>query len=123
MTRLSKEIRSFSHALRGCRMFFHTENHARFHLTAGIAVVILAAVLGFSIAEWSLIVLCIGLVFATEMLNTAIERLADVIEPASDPKIGLVKDIAAGAVLIASLTAAVVGMLLFLPRVIEWLLN
>ncbi len=65
--------------------------------------------------EWVAIILCIGMVLATELINTAIERLVDLISPDRNPIAGQIKDIAAGAVLICAIAAAIVGLIIFIP--------
>ncbi|PQB04136.1 diacylglycerol kinase [Aureitalea marina] len=66
--------------------------------------------------EWILQLLTIGLVMAIEGLNSAVEKMADFVHPDHHPKIGIIKDIAAGAVFIAALIAVIVGLLIYLPR-------
>ena len=66
--------------------------------------------------EWTAIVFAIGLVLSTEALNTAIERLSDVVQPGQDERIRRVKDLSAGAVLICAIAAAIVGLIIFLPK-------
>lgn len=82
-----------------------------------LAVAAFAVGLGFyrhlSSLEWAVIILCIGLVLALEILNTAGEKLIDILSPDHDPRFGQVKDILAGAVLTASVAAGVVGVLIF----------
>jgi diacylglycerol kinase len=70
-----------------------------------------------SIAEWMLCLLCFGLVITAEMLNTAIENLVDLASPQKHVLAGKAKDIAAGAVLVAAIVAAIVGLIIFLPKV------
>lgn len=80
---------------------------------------ILTTIAGFyfdiSKTEWLIQTLCIGLVLATEGLNTAIEKVADFVHPDYHKKIGFIKDIAAGAVFFAALTAIVIGMIIYVP--------
>ena len=72
--------------------------------------------MNISLMEWCLVTLAMGLVLSLELLNTAGEKLVDILSPDHDPRYGMVKDILAGAVLIAALAAALVGSLVFLPR-------
>ena len=67
--------------------------------------------------EWVAVVICIGCVFAMELVNTAIERLVDLVSPKFNAKAGLVKDIAAAAVLIASMMSLAVGLIIFVPKI------
>jgi diacylglycerol kinase len=84
-------------------------------------VAVLGAGYWFKISsmEWIALVFAIGIVVAAEMLNTAIEKLTDMVSPEFSLKAKVVKDLAAGAVLMASLVAAVVGLIVFLPKLIE----
>ena len=86
-------------------------------LVAAIVVVIAGIAWSISPLRWCAIALCIGSVLGAEMLNTAIERLADRVEPDRDPVIRDVKDIAAGGVLVVSVASAIVGLTVFWPYV------
>ena len=111
-----KRIRAFRCAGRGLRMLFWSETHARIHVVAAAAVIAAGLWLRVSASEWLALILCIGLVIAMEAVNTAFERLTDLISPDFHPLAGQVKDLAAGAVLWAAAIAAVVGGIVFLPR-------
>ena len=116
---LGRERASFACAIRGFAGLLRSEPHARFHLLATVAVCALGWWFGLCGGEWSAVLLAAGLVWTAEALNTAIEHLADVLHPAQHPGIGRVKDIAAAAVLLASITAAVVGLVVFGPHLSE----
>jgi len=90
----------------------------RVMLATAAGVIVLGCYLGISKAEWALLTLAMGLVLSLELLNTAGERLVDILSPDHDPRYGMVKDILAGAVLVAALAAAIVGALVFLPRLL-----
>jgi diacylglycerol kinase (ATP) len=94
-----------------------TQGNARVHLAATVIVIILGAVLGVSRGEWCLLALAAGMVWAAEGLNSAVEWLADHVTTEHHERIGRVKDMAAGAVLLAAVAAAVVGGCVFLPRI------
>jgi diacylglycerol kinase len=108
---------SFGHAIRGIRFLIRSERHAQIHLLATVVVVVCGLVLSISAVEWCLVSLAIGLVWATEALNTALERLVDLCSPQHNEVAGHAKDLAAGAVLLAAVVAAVVGLVVFLPRI------
>lgn len=112
------ELRSFYYALRGIGHGMMHERHMRFHLVAALAVVCAGFWLGINRMEWCLVVLCIGCVMGAELVNTAIERLTDLASPARHPLAGQAKDVAAGAVLVTSIAAAIVGGLVFIPYLI-----
>lgn len=116
---MRKRIASFGFALEGIATLLRTQVNARIHLVAGIAVVVLAAYLDVRRMEWALLVLAIALVWVAEGLNTGIEFLADAAVPDPHSLIKHAKDVAAGAVLLASLAAAVVGALVFLPYLLH----
>ena len=110
-------LRSFRFAARGVREMIRAGGNARIHFAATIAVIIAGVVLKVTAGEWSALVLAIGLVWAAEGLNTAIEILANRISREHDELIGRAKDAAAGAVLLAAIAAAIVGLLVLGPRV------
>lgn len=112
---------SFRDAGRGIAACLKTERNMRVHLVAAAAVVVAAACLGVSWGEWACLLLAMGMVTAAEAMNTAVERLCDFIEEGHNPRIGIIKDIAAGAVLLAAVFAAAVGIVVFLPPVLDGL--
>lgn len=116
--KLLKMLRSFRHAFDGLR-FLMEENNARFHVFAAVIVLSASFYLNLSAIEWTIIITQIGLVLAVETLNTAIEKLCDFVSPEYHQLIGKVKDLAAAAVLIMSIVAVIVGIIIFLPKVLE----
>jgi diacylglycerol kinase (ATP) len=111
-------LHSFRYAWRGIVALVRTQPNARIHLAASVAVLAAGFVLGISGGEWGLLALAMGLVWSAEAMNTAIEVLADRVTTEQDERIGRAKDLAAGAVLLASVAAAVIGGIVFLPRVL-----
>ena len=109
---------SFRYAFRGLGLAIRSEIHIRIHLVATLAVVGAGLYFDLSSAEWCSVSLAIGLVIASEILNTAIERLVDIVQPEHDVAAGQVKDIASAAALVAALAAAVVGVLIFGPHIL-----
>ena len=91
------------------------EPNAWIHLIATIVVVTAGFLLGITPGEWIAVLLCIGMVFAAETFNTAIEKLSNVVSPEWNDTIGKVKDLSAGAVLICAIIAAIVGLIVFIP--------
>ncbi|HBX50696.1 MAG: diacylglycerol kinase [Bacteroidetes bacterium RIFOXYA12_FULL_35_11] len=110
---IASRLLSFSYAFRGILIVFSKEHNAWIHLFAAILVICAGIFFNISAIEWCLIVFAIGLVFIAEMINTAIEKLVDFVSPDFNDKAGIIKDIAAGAVLVAALIAAVIGLLVF----------
>jgi diacylglycerol kinase (ATP) len=109
--------RSFIFAGRGVVDILITQTNAWVHLFATLVVVAAGLFFSISVVEWSLVTLAIGLVWGLEGLNTALERLADALHPDQHPLVGQSKDAASGAVLLGAIAAAVVGLLIFLPKV------
>ncbi|TMA33600.1 MAG: diacylglycerol kinase family protein [Deltaproteobacteria bacterium] len=94
------------------------EPNARLHALAAIAAVALGLWLGLSAGEWCWIVVAVALVWVAEGLNSAVEALADAVHPERDARVGKAKDLAAGAVLVAAVASAVIGALVFGPRLV-----
>ena len=112
---LKARVASFRYAFAGGRVMLASQHNAWIHSVATIAVLTLALVVGVTRLEWALLGLAIGLVWAMEALNTALELLADEVAPHFRPGIGRAKDVAAFAVLVAALAAVAVGCLVFVP--------
>lgn len=86
-----------------------------------ILVIFFSFLLQISTLEWLIVIFCIGLVLTAEIFNSAIEVLTDIVSPESNPRAGLVKDMAAGAVLIAAITSAIIGLIIFVPKLLNLL--
>ena len=115
---LRKLIRSFGYAFKGIGYATATQLNFRVHLVATLVAVYLGYALHISVNEWQWVVLTITLVFVTELLNTAIETLVDLVSPEFNEKAGRVKDVAAGAVVITALFAVINALFIFLPKVL-----
>jgi len=115
---LKSRAKSFTYAFKGLVVLFKKEHNSRIHITAAILVIALGFILDISPQEWISISIVIALVLLSELFNTAIERLADVVDPNWNKLIGEVKDYAAAAALIAALVAVVVGAIIFVPKLI-----
>lgn len=114
---LLKRANSFKFAFKGIIIAIKTQANMRIHMVAAIIVVTTGFYFQISYAEWILIVLAIGFVVSAELFNSAIEFLTDLISPQKNTIAGNVKDIAAGAVLISAISAAIIGLIIFLPKV------
>jgi diacylglycerol kinase len=114
---LQKRANSFRYAFQGLADLLRSQPNARIHL----AVALMATTAGFyfhiSPAEWLAVVICIASVIAMEAVNTALEYLTDLVSPDFHPLAGKAKDAAAAAVLVAATGAAVVGLIVFLPKI------
>lgn len=115
MSRSVSRLASFTHALRGLRVFVSQPN-ARIHLLAVVIVVGMGWWLQVSRGEWLALLLAMGMVLTAEALNTALELAVDRASPEWHPLARDAKDVAAAAVLMASVCAAVVGLVVFVPR-------
>ncbi len=119
MPNLHKMLRSFPFALKGVRALFRHENNAQIHLIAALLALTAGAVLALSPVEWCILVIQIAFVWTAEAFNTAIEKLCDRVSPEFHPLTGTVKDLAAGAVLLAAGSSLVTGSILFLPKLFQ----
>jgi diacylglycerol kinase (ATP) len=111
-----KKLAAFKYAFHGVRLLLRYERNIRLHCLAGICAVLAGFLLNISATEWLAVVVACGCVFAAEALNTAIERLADVVSPEYSEAIRKVKDLAAAGVLFVAFAAAIMGMIIFLPK-------
>ena len=115
-----QRLRSFTYALNGLKVVIREEHNARIHLVAAAIVICLGFFFGISRFEWIAVALCIGAVLAAEIFNTAIEDIADFISPGKHEKIKRIKDLAAAAVLVCAAASVTVGLIIFLPRLMNW---
>lgn len=112
-------IESFRNAFRGIGLAFKSERNLRIHLGAAVLVISAMRWLDIPTSEGIVLLLCIGGVMAAEVVNTAIESLADAVQPEQDERIRRVKDLSAGAVLLLALVSAVIGLIVLLPPLLE----
>lgn len=121
MINWQKVLRSFGFAGQGIFELFRFENNAKVHALAAVLVVGSGWWLHLSRVEWAVLLTQIGLVWAAEAFNTAIEKLCDVVSPGFHPQIRIIKDLSSGAVLLLALTAAVVGLIILGGRLLDML--
>lgn len=114
---IRKRLQSFGYAFSGLCRFFRTEHNVWIHSVAAITVLILGWLLDLSRMEWIGVLFAIGFVLSAEAFNTVIEKLADRVSDREDERIKYIKDLAAGAVLIAAITAAAIGLIIFVPKI------
>jgi diacylglycerol kinase len=113
---LKRTLHSFGFAINGIRIGFRDETNFQIQVAMALASIILGVYFQVSIAEWLFVFGAIGLVLTAELLNTALEELCDMLKDTHDPAVAKIKDLAAGAVLCASLCALVIGLIIFLPK-------
>ncbi|MDR1154083.1 MAG: diacylglycerol kinase family protein [Bacteroidales bacterium] len=116
-----KRRASFRYAFNGLKLLIKEEHNARIHAFVALCVLIAGWGFGISRNEWIAVILCIGMVIALELINSAIERMADFVSPEKRPEIKKIKDLSAGAVLTGAIAAATVGLIVFLPKILKWL--
>jgi diacylglycerol kinase len=110
---------SFKFAFNGLWLLLINEHNSRIHLLAAVISVALGIVLKINTLEWCLIIVVIGIVFMTELLNSALETLADLVNPEWNEGIRKAKDYSAAAVLISAIISVVVGGLIFIPKILK----
>lgn len=108
-------IKSLRAAVNGIMEVLRSERNAKIHLGIAVLVVLAGIRLGISSAEWAAVFFAMLLVFLAEIVNTAIEKMLDLIDERRNPRVGIIKDITAGAVLVAATGALIVGITVFWP--------
>ncbi|MFA6602930.1 MAG: diacylglycerol kinase family protein [Candidatus Shapirobacteria bacterium] len=120
MSPTQKFIRGFGHASRGIGFAFGQRN-MKIHVAATIGVLLFSALLPLSLTEWFIVLILVGLVWTAEILNTAIECLANVVRDSNKLSYQATRDardLAAGAVLTTSIVAALIGLIIFVPKLL-----
>jgi diacylglycerol kinase (ATP) len=115
---MNKLIRSFGFAFKGLTYALATQQNFRIHVVAACIASILGYFLHLSTDEWQWVMLCIMLVLVTELINTGIEALTDLVSPGYNKLAGHVKDICAAAVLLTAFFALITGAIIFIPKII-----
>ncbi len=113
---MNRLIKSFSFALNGIKHCFSSEPNFYIHVVASIVAICLSFLLEISRIEFIVVILCIAVVLAAEMMNTAIEQICNRITRERDVEIKVIKDISAGAVLVTAISALVCGFIIFVPK-------
>ena len=103
---------SFNYAFNGVKLCLNQRNF-KIHVVCAIVAILGGFLFHINLTEWCIILVCIGVVLSFEMLNTAIEKLVDLVEPNYNTKAGAIKDIAAGAVFLFSIISAIIGVMIF----------
>jgi diacylglycerol kinase len=116
---INRLIRSFGFAFDGYRSAFaKDQKNIKIHLLIAVCVLAASILLKISRMEWITVICCIGLVICSEIFNTAIEKLADHVSPERNSEIKQVKDLAAAAVLTLCIVSVLIGLLIFIPKLI-----
>ena len=112
----SGRLKSMGYAFKGAVKLITTEHSVMAQFSIGIILIFLGVYFNITKTEWLFQTLAIGLVLSIEGLNTAVEKIADFVHPKFHERIGFIKDIAAGAVFFAALTAIAIGIIIYLPK-------
>ncbi|MBI2019699.1 diacylglycerol kinase family protein [Candidatus Daviesbacteria bacterium] len=118
----NSKILSFKYALVGIATALKEEPNMKFHFFVGLTVIVASVLFGISKQDWIAVIFLIGFVISLELTNTAIEAVVDAFTDREHPGAKLAKDIAAGAVLIAAATSAILGFIIFIPYIRTWIM-
>lgn len=118
---IKKRIKSFSYAFAGLKVLFKEEHNSWIHAVAAVCAITAGFLLDISAIEWIAIIIVIGMVISAEIVNSSLERTADFIKAERDDRKRDIKDLGAAAVLICAITAAITGIIIFLPKLIALL--
>jgi diacylglycerol kinase len=116
---IRKRLKSFEYAINGLKILIIEEHNSRIHLLAAFIALIAGFLLKISLTEWIAIIFSIGLVLTFEIINSSIENFADFISPEQHNVIKKIKDLSAAAVLISAITALIIGLIIFIPKILE----
>lgn len=114
---MKKFLQAFVHAFHGIGYCFSRERNCMLHVLAALAVTAAGFYFAISATEWLVVLLNIALVISLEMLNTAIEHICNYVQPQYHPAIKKIKNVAAGAVLIAAMVALISACIIFVPKI------
>lgn len=115
---LKKRIKSFSYAFAGLKVLFREEHNSWIHAVAAVLAVAMGFLFRISPMEWIAVVIVIGMVLSAEILNSSLERTADFVKAERDDRKRDIKDLGAAAVLVCAIAAALVGTIIFLPKIV-----
>jgi diacylglycerol kinase (ATP) len=116
---VNDRLTSFRYAFRGLGYMVRTQHNAWIHIPAALVALCLGFFFRITMQEWIFVITAIGFVFAAELFNTAIESLVDLVSPGWQEKAGRIKDIAAAGVFVAALTALAIGLIIFIPYLLQ----
>lgn len=114
----AKRLASFKFAFKGLRILVQEEHNSWIHIVLATCAVVFGFWLKISLLEWVIVVFAIGFVIVAEIFNSAIENICNFISPERHALIGRIKDLAAAGVLFSAITALIIGLIVFLPKII-----
>lgn len=118
---IRNRLKSFGFAFNGLKSLFKNEHNARIHFLATIVVCLLGWFFKVNLYEWISLSIVIAMVWMAELFNTAMEEICNLISKEKNPKIKIIKDLAAGGVLVSAVCALVVGLVIFVPKIIDFI--
>lgn len=113
---LVNRIKSVGYALKGALLLIKTEASIKIQVAIAVIMTAMGFYFNISATEWILQIFAISMVLGIEGLNTAVEKISDFIQPEYDDKIGFIKDISAGAVMLVSIGSSIIGLIIYLPK-------
>ena len=116
-----KLINSFKYAFTGMCSAYKSERNMKIHIAVAILVILFGVFLQISTYEWLACTVCFAMVIGSEMFNTAIETVVDIAKPKKDERAKKAKDVAAGGVLVFAIGSAIIGSIIFIPKIIDYL--
>ena len=116
-----KLINSFKYAFTGMWSAYKSERNMKIHISVAILVILFGVFLQISTYEWLVCIVCFAMVIGAEMFNTAIETVVDIAMPKKDERAKKAKDVAAGGVLVFAIGSAIIGSIIFIPKIIDYL--
>ncbi|MGD0523463.1 MAG: diacylglycerol kinase family protein [Candidatus Microgenomates bacterium] len=118
MSKSHSVIHSFPYAMSGIKDTLKKEPNFKIQLILGVLAIFLGIILSISTTEWLILMMSIFLVLVLELINTTLENLVDIVSPQIQEKARVAKDVAAGGVLMCSILSVIIGLIIFLPKVI-----
>ena len=122
MKKMKKIKNSFKYAIEGICTSFKTERNMKIHIFIMILVIIAGIILKIDKLEWIICITLFAIVIAGELFNTSIETIVDMVMPEKNEKAKIAKDVSAGAVLVVAIGAAIIGLVIFVPRILNILI-
>lgn len=122
MRKMKKIRNSFKYAIEGIWTSFKTERNMKIHIFIMILVIIAGIILKINKSEWIICIILFAIVIGSELFNTSIETIVDMVMPEKNEKAKIAKDVSAGAVLVVAIGAAIIGLIIFAPRILNILI-
>ena len=115
-------IKAFNAAIEGVIYTFKYERNMKIHIFIMILVIIAGIILKINKSEWIICIILFAIVIGSELFNTSIETIVDMVMPEKNEKAKIAKDVSAGAVLVVAIGAAIIGLVIFVPRILNILI-